>query len=154
MQHRGAHLLLAGDGPERPLLEAQATELDVDDRVHFLGGIDDVRPIVQAATALILPSTREGLARAVMEALSLEVPVIVSTARGNRELLGADGGLLFEVGDAGALAAAMDWMIDHPDERKEMGLRGRERMIEHYDLHGLVELHEAMYREMLAERSR
>jgi glycosyltransferase involved in cell wall biosynthesis len=153
MRDKDAHLLLAGDGPERRLLESQAAELGVDDRVHFLGGIDDVRPIVRAATALILPSTREGLARSVMEALSLEVPIVASTAGGNRELLGVDSGLLFEPGDVRALATAMDWMIDHPDERKTMGLRGRQRMIEHYDLHRLVERHEALYREMLAEKS-
>jgi glycosyltransferase involved in cell wall biosynthesis len=122
-------------------------------RVHFLGVVADVRPVICAAIALMLPSSREGLARSIMEALSLEVPVIASTARGNRELVGADSGLLFDTGDVRALAGAMDWLIDHPVERRAMGLRGRERMVGRYDLSILVQMHEALYREMLAQRS-
>jgi len=153
MRHPGAHLVLAGGGRERAVLESQARGLRVEDRVHFLGVISDVRPVVRAATALILPSKREGLARSVMEALSLEVPVIASTARGNRELIGTDSGILVSTGDVRGLAAAMDRLIDHPDERRAMGLRGRERMVEQYDLNVLIRMHEALYREMLAERS-
>ena len=151
MRHAGAHLVLAGGGRERPLLEFQARDVGVQDRVHFLGVIDDVRPVVRASTTLILASKREGLARSVMEALSLEVPVIASTARGNRELVD-DCGILFDTGDVRGLAAAMDWMIDHPDERGQMGVRGRARMVEQYDLQVLIRLHEELYRAMLAER--
>jgi glycosyltransferase involved in cell wall biosynthesis len=154
MRHQDAHLILAGDGRELPVLVSQARDLGVEDRVHFLGDINDVRPVVRAATALILPSTREGLARSVMEALSLEVPVIVSAARGNRELVDTDSGLLFDTGDVPGLAGAMDWMIDHPGERHTMGLRGRQRMVERYDLQVLLRLHETLYGGMLAERYR
>jgi glycosyltransferase involved in cell wall biosynthesis len=89
-----------------------------------------------------------------MEALSLEVPVIASTARGNRELLGQDRGLVFETGDVGRLTQAMSWMIEHPDERRQMGVRGRARMVERFDLQVLIRLHEKLYRAMLAERAR
>jgi len=149
MRQPGAHLVLAGRGPTRAALEAQARAGGVSDRVHFLGEVDDIRPVVRAATALLLLSTREGLARSVMEALSLEVPVIASTARGNRELLGSDRGLVFETGDIGELARAMDWMAEHPDERRQMGLRGRVRMAERYDVGLLLRMHEDLYREML-----
>jgi glycosyltransferase involved in cell wall biosynthesis len=154
MQHRAAHLVLAGEGPERPALERRAAAAGVADRVHFLGVIDDVRPVVRAATALVLPSHREGLARSVMEALALEVPVIASTARGNRELVGDDRGLLFGTADIPGLAAAMDWLADHPAERRQMGLRGRARMVERYDLDVLVRMHEALYEGLLGERGR
>jgi glycosyltransferase involved in cell wall biosynthesis len=153
MQHKDAHLVLAGDGPEGARLKGLASDLGLLDRVHFLGVIEDVRPVISAAIALILPSSREGLARSIMEALSLEVPVIASTARGNRELVGADSGLLFGTGDVQGLADAMDWLIDHPDQGRAMGLRGRERMVGQYDLPILIRMHEALYREMLAERS-
>ena len=153
MQHKDARLLLAGHGPERAHLEGLTGDLGLRDRVHFLGFVRDLRPVICAASALILPSRREGLARSVMEALALEVPVIASTARGNRELVGADSGLVFDTGDVRGLADAMDWLIDHPDEGRAMGLRGRERMVEQYDLDVLMRMHEALYREMLAERS-
>jgi glycosyltransferase involved in cell wall biosynthesis len=152
LRHRGAHLVLAGSGPERPVLEAQARAASVDDRVHFLGLVADVRPLVRAATAVLLPSGREGLARSIMEALALEVPVIASTARGNRELIGQDRGVVVQTRDLHGLAHAMDWMIDHPDERRRMGLRGRARMVEQYDLQVLIRMHEQLYQTLLAER--
>jgi hypothetical protein len=46
----------------------------------------------------------------------------------------------------------MDWMIDHPDERRQMGVRGRAWMVERYDLQLLMRMHEDLYREVLAER--
>ena len=151
-RHADAHLVLAGDGPARAALEAAAGSAGLGGRVHLLGVLDDVRPLLRASTALILASTREGLARSVMEALSLEVPVIASTARGNRELVGDERGLTFETGDVGALAAAMDWLVEHPEERRAMGARGRARMVERYDIGVLLRLHEQLYEGLLAER--
>ena len=153
MRHANAHLLLAGEGPERPRLERLVAELGVGNRVRFLGSVPDVRPVVSAATALILPSDREGLARCVMEAMSLEVPAIVSTARGNAELIGDDCGILVPIGDVDGLAAAMDRLVDHPDEAAEMGARGRIRMIERFDLARLLTLHDKLYRDLLEERA-
>jgi glycosyltransferase involved in cell wall biosynthesis len=154
MRHLDSHLMFAGDGAQRRPLQRQARELGVEDRVHFLGGINDVRPVVRGAMALILPSDREGLARSVMEALSLEVPVIVSTARGNRELVGTDSGLQYGIGDVRGLARAMDWLIDHQADRQMMGARGRDRMINGYDMKILMPMHESLYGEMLAEKAR
>jgi glycosyltransferase involved in cell wall biosynthesis len=152
LRDRDAHLAVAGRGPERAELEAQARRQGVAERVHLLGEVHDIRPVVRGATALLLLSTREGLARSVMEALSLEVPVIASSARGNRELLGEDRGLVYETGDIAGLTEAMSWIVDHPAEARRMGERGRARMIERYDLSVLLRLHEDLYRSMLAER--
>ena len=154
VRHPDARILLAGHGPERSRLEAIAADLGVRDRVQFLGFVPDVRAVVCAATALILPSEREGLARSVMEALALEVPVIASTARGNRELVGPDSGILVATGDVRGLAAAMDRLIDNPDDRRAMGAQGRKRMVENYDLPILLRMHEAMYQALLAEHPR
>jgi glycosyltransferase involved in cell wall biosynthesis len=154
MRNTNACLVLLGNGVARAALEATVSELGLEDRVHFLGYQQDVRPVVRASNAVILPSAREGLARSVMEALSLEVPVIASTARGNRELVGSDGGFIFPTGDVAALTAAMDRIAEHPDEAHVMGRRGRERMVVQYDLRVLIGMHEDLYRDMLAERSR
>jgi glycosyltransferase involved in cell wall biosynthesis len=149
-----SHTVLAGQGPDKESLERLVDSLGLRDRVHFLGFVQDVRPLLCAATALVLTSVREGLARSVMEGLSLGVPAIASTARGNGELLGDDAGILFTVGDVRGLADAMDWMIDQPEERRAMGLRGRNRMVERYDLQPIIEMHEELYRGVLLERSR
>ena len=154
MRHAEAHLVMLGEGPVRPEAEELVTSLGLNDRVHMLGFVPDVRPVVAAAVALVLPSDREGLPRSIMEALSMEVPVIASDARGNPELVLPDAGLIFPVGDVDALAAAMDSLIDRPDEARMMGQSGRARMVDQYDLPILIEQHAHLYEEVLAERSR
>lgn len=151
MEHSRARLVLVGSGPRRAQLEALASERTVSDRVRFTGLIDDVPVVLVGATALVATSAREGLSRSVMEALSLEVPVIGSTARGNRELVG-ESGRIFATGDIDALAGWMDWFLDHPWEAREMGRAGRRRMVDDYDLGPLMRRHERLYGELLAER--
>jgi glycosyltransferase involved in cell wall biosynthesis len=86
-----------------------------------------------------------------MEALAMEIPVAASRARGNAELV-AESGFILEVGDVDALAGALDWLVDHPGERRLMGLEGRRRMVERYDLRHIIERHDRLYDEVLAER--
>ena len=148
MRDGTGHLVFIGDGPERATVEDLAVRRGVRARVRVTGFIDDVLPVLGSATALIMPSRREGLARSIMEALALEVPVVASTARGNAELVDADG-FVVETGDVQALARSMSWLVDHPDERRAMGLRGRARMVERYDMRKLIGLHEELYRGML-----
>jgi len=152
LRDQEVRLILLGDGQERGRLRQLAVRLDIADRVVFAGIVDDVRPIVASSVALMLNSGREGLARSVMEALALEVPVIASTARGNRELVG-DSGRIVEIGDVDGYADAMEWMLEHPTERQAMGVRGRRRMVERYDSRIVIKLHEELYSSMLAERS-
>jgi glycosyltransferase involved in cell wall biosynthesis len=152
MKHREAHLVMVGVGPEREATEKLVKRLGVADRVHFYGFTPDVRPVLLNATGLILSSSREGLARSVMEGLSLEVPVIASTARGNREMVGDDAGIIYEIGDVAALSAAMDRLLDEPETARTMGLRGRARMVEHFDLQPLIRMHESLYAGLLSDR--
>jgi glycosyltransferase involved in cell wall biosynthesis len=152
MRHAEAHLVMVGVGPEGDAMKSLAERLGVADRVHFYGFENDVRPVLCAATGLILASSREGLARSVMEGLSLEVPVIASTARGNAEMVGDDAGIIYEIGDVPALSAAMDRLLDEPEAARAMGTHGRARMVERYDLQPLIRMHEALYADLLADR--
>jgi glycosyltransferase involved in cell wall biosynthesis len=153
LQHREAHVVLAGDGTERQTLETLASRLGVADRCHFVGFVSDVRPLLTIATALVLVSDREGLARSIMEALAMEVPVVASDARGNKELVEPNCGLVVRTRDVGALSSAMDWVVDHPTESRSMGKAGRERIMARYELAGLIDQHERMYAEMLLDQS-
>jgi glycosyltransferase involved in cell wall biosynthesis len=153
MRHADARLVLLGNGPARPALEALVTQHGLAGRVTFAGTVDDVRPLVAESTGLVITSHREGLARSVMEALALEVPVVASSARGNQELV-ADDGFVVAIGDVAALATAMDWLVEHPAEAREMGRRGRARMVERYDLGVVLALHERLYADLLDERGR
>ena len=101
------HLVLAGEGPLRGEIENLARKLGVAERVHLLGHLADPRALMATATAVVLPSMREGLSRCVMEAQALGVPVIGSNIRGIAELVGPQDGTLVPVGHADAIAKAM-----------------------------------------------
>ena len=149
MRDRTAHLIFLGVGPEDVRIAAAAQELGLGDRVHLVGMVDDVRPYLASSTALILASKREGLPRSIMEALSMEVPVITSSSRGSPQLVGGDAGLVVPIGDLGAIAHAMDRFVDAPDDARLMGERGRFRMVNEYSFDRLVAHHEGMYRNLL-----
>ncbi|BAZ25059.1 putative group 1 glycosyl transferase [Kalymmatonema gypsitolerans NIES-4073] len=146
------HLAFAGDGPQSLMDETQklATELRVQNQVHFLGFRRDVSTLICASVATLLTSEREGLPRSVMEALCLETPVIGTDIRGIRDLLAQGCGLLVKVGDVEGLAGAIARILDHPEEARTMGKRGRERMAD-YDLKHIIQLHENLYAEVLGK---
>ena len=153
MRNRDAMLVVLGDGESRRQLEALASERGVADRVVIRGFVEDPRPVLVGAVALIHPSQREGLSRSVMEALALEVPVVASTARGNAELV-EDSGAIVAIGDTAGLAAAMDRLIDEPEEARELGRRGRDRMVARYDLEQVILRHDHLYEDVLSHARR
>ena len=87
-----------------------------------------------------------------MESLCAEVPVIGTDIRGTRDLLDDDCGLLVRVGDVEGLARAMTWILDHPQEARLLGRRGRAKM-HHFDLKTVIRLHEDLYQKALGVRA-
>lgn len=151
-----ARLLIAGAGAERQNLELLAEQVGVAARVRFLGFVPDVGPLMQAADGFILTSLWEGLPVAVLEAAACELPQVATRVRGTCEAI-EDGvtGLLAEPGDCAALAEAMSRMMAMPcEERKSMGVRARERVIQSFSLEGTLDRHESLYRELLAAKTR
>ena len=71
----GVHFALAGDGPERPRLEAQARALGIEGRVSFLGYRDDIGALLSVCDLVVLPSLYEGLPVSLLEAMAAERPV-------------------------------------------------------------------------------
>jgi glycosyltransferase involved in cell wall biosynthesis len=80
--------------------------------------------------------------------------VVATDARGNPDLLAPDAGIMIPVGDVGAMARAMDRILDDPEGALRMAERGRNRMVEQHELSILIAQHEALYRDLLAERHR
>lgn len=113
---RTAHLILAGDGPDRADLMALARELGIDGRVSFPGLITDPFAQMTAADLFVLSSRWEGMPGVLVEAMAMGCPVISTDCPGgSRELLrhGALGPLV-PVDDPAALADGMDAALSHP----------------------------------------
>jgi teichuronic acid biosynthesis glycosyltransferase TuaC len=115
----GVRLLIAGNGPNRAMLEALARNLGVADRVVLLGAVAQaqLRDYYGAADALVLPSEREGWANVLLESMACGTPVIASRVWGTPEVVAApEAGLLLGERSAQGIAAAVDALrANYPD---------------------------------------
>lgn len=103
--------------------------------IRYLGETIDVRPYLNECDCVVLPSYREGIPRALLEASAMELPIIATDVPGCRSVVD-DGstGLLVKVRDARDLARAMDTMMKMPEsKRREMGKNGKEKIIREYN---------------------
>ena len=103
--------------------------------VKYLGTTDDVRNMIAMADCVVLPSYREGMPKALLEAAAMEKPLIATNIAGCKEVV-EDGinGYLCKIRDAKDLADKMEKMLNlSKDKRKAMGKAGREKMIKQFD---------------------
>jgi glycosyltransferase involved in cell wall biosynthesis len=121
-----AVLLVAGGGPLRPRLADFPEE-----RVRVLGFRDDVPALLAASDVFVMPSEREGLSLAVLEAMGRGTAVVVSDGAGNPEAVG-DAGVVVPVGDVHALADALRGLEADAERRSRLAAAGRERVRERY----------------------
>jgi glycosyltransferase involved in cell wall biosynthesis len=147
-----AVLVLVGDGPLRPGLEALAAELGIAERCRFVGYSDQVAEFYAACDVIALSSANEGTPVTIIEALAAGVPVVSTDVGGVRDVVG-DGrsGLLVPAGDVEALGDALDRLAGDPALRRELGGRGRD-VIERYSIPRLVDDLDLLYRELLETR--
>ena len=128
----GAHLLVAGDGPERPALEVQAAR-DAPGRVRFVGVVAGAGPALAAADAVVLPSRTEGLPGVLIEAGLSGLPVVATAVGGVAEIVaGGETGVLVPPGDVDALAAGLRRVLG-PDG-PALGRAGRERCLARFEM--------------------
>jgi glycosyltransferase involved in cell wall biosynthesis len=124
----GAGLLVIGDGPERERLAAHAGALGVARRVCFAGRCPraEALALVAACDLFVLPSTYEGFPHAVLEAMSLGVPVVATAVGGTVEIV-TDGvnGRLVPAADPGALHEAIATTLAAPATRARLAAGGR-----------------------------
>jgi glycosyltransferase involved in cell wall biosynthesis len=139
---------IAGDGPLRERLAARIAELDLGERVRLLGALphDAVIERYAGADVFVLPSVvasdgdRDGIPNVILEAMAMELPVVSTAHSGIPEAV-EDGvtGVLVAPGDAEALAEALARVLADPD-RGRLGIAGRRRIAERFDLERNVRL--------------
>ena len=115
-------LLVAGDGPQAADVRARAGAA-----VRPLGFRRDPERLLCAADLFVLPSTREGLSFAVLEAMAHGLAMVVSDGRGNPEAVG-DAGVVVPAGDVAALATALARLATDGAVRRDLGAAARERV--------------------------
>jgi glycosyltransferase involved in cell wall biosynthesis len=120
--------------------------------VEWWGHSEDMAATLTRADIVCLPSSyREGLPKALLEAMACGKACVTTDTPGCREAVRhEDNGLLIPPKNATALASAIGRLLDHPEERQRMGVRGRERAVEEFSQERVIEATLAVYREVLA----
>lgn len=138
-------LALVGDGDLMDEIRRIVHSGDAHDRI-LLPGFDSVDKWLAWADCFVLPSRREGLSNALLEAMSYGLPCIANDIPSNREVL-ADGaaGVLVPVGDADRLCEAMRHMVKKQEYSEEMGEQALNRVITNYGIDSVAERYLVLY---------
>lgn len=142
--------VLVGHGPLESDIRRRARELRLDDTVIFTGARNDAPRVAGAFDVFALPSLSEGLAIALIEAMALGRPAVVTRVGGLTEVVEhRKQGLVVNAGNPAALADSIVTLLHDPDLRRELGEAGRKRA-EKFDIRKALRRHEEVYAELLA----
>lgn len=154
-EHPEVKMLWVGDGWWRDRLLKRVDDMGLRDRVITTGLVppDDIPKYHQAMDIVAHMSYREGLPRVVTQSLLSGLPTIAYDVDGTREVcIDGQTGRLLKPGDVSALGEAARWMTEHPDERRQMGARGRELCRQRFAAATMVRQLEEIYEAQLARR--
>ena len=143
----GWQLAVAGSGPLGGELRALVEELNLKQKVLFLGRRDDVPELMAAADALVLSSRWEGLPGVVLEAMAAELPVVATEVGGTPELI-VDGetGFLVPAAAPQELAEALEKLFSLlPEDLQRHGQAGRCRVEAHFTVEQMVRAYQDLY---------
>ncbi|QXF81487.1 glycosyltransferase family 4 protein [Rhodococcus pyridinivorans] len=138
---------LAPGGATEKLID----ELAIGDVVRTVSGIDDTElaDLLASAEIAAVPSLYEGFSLPAIEAMSCGTPLVASRAGAIPEVVG-DAGRLVPPGDAEQLAAGLAGLFDDPAERRRLGTKGRERVLERYSWAAVAAQTAAIYDKAIA----
>lgn len=149
------YCVIAGSGPEEGSLRKLASALGIESRVRFMGHIPSmaIPGVLAGADLLCLPSRNtqrwsEQFGRVLVEAMSTEVPVVVTDCGGMPGVVG-DCGKVVPMDDVDALSTALEQLASDQTHRVELGRCGRARVIDEFSQHRIVEDTLALYKNVL-----
>lgn len=154
-ENPNAHLLLAGDGEDRPELEKLSREYGISDRLHFLGHRTDIADLLHAMDIFALPSLNEGYGKAIVEAFCAGLPVVATRVGGIPALI-KDGetGILVPPADPAALANAISRLLNDPALRQQLSAASLRRVSDDLSVEAMIRRHDEIYTELLQSRGK
>jgi glycosyltransferase involved in cell wall biosynthesis len=150
---RDAHIAIASTGPAEAGLRAKVEELNLKDKVSFLGLIHntDLAPLYRLADAFAIPSEAELQSLTTMEAMACGLPVVAANAYALPELVHHEiNGFLFQRGNSDEMAQYLDTLVSDAALRKQMGAKSLE-IIARHDRTLVLDQWEALYRRLSNE---
>ena len=143
-------LVIVGDGPLRPAVEACIQEEGIEPWVWLAGDRDDVPELLRLFDLFVLPSLGEGISNTILEAMATGLPVVATRVGGNPELVD-DGvtGALVPVSDPAAMARAIADYIQDQERMRQHGAAGRVKVAENFTWERCTEEYLSVYDELL-----
>lgn len=141
-------LIIAGDGPERPKLEGEASRLGLNKNVEFLGMIDgeSVPHILNQATLVVMPSRQESFGFVALEAALMGRPVVATKVGGLPEIIvHSETGLLVPDDDNAELCSSIRYLLENPGTAEQMGGAARRHAMKNFSMQRCVEAYDALY---------
>jgi glycosyltransferase involved in cell wall biosynthesis len=150
---RRVRIVIAGDGPERERLEQLAGHLGVTQRVRFLGFREDVGDLLAASDLVVLPSLREGLSIALLEAMAAGKPIIATNIGSQREVAShAYMARLVRPADARALSEAIAQLSGDEALMARLGRTARAVYENCYTEDRMLHSYKQLYFDLLSEK--
>lgn len=143
-----AHVLIAGQGPEREKLMAYVKEEGLEGLVSFLGQVSDPFSLYEAGDVNLLTSVSESFPYALLEGAKAKISFIATDVGGIGEMAG-DCGMLFQPKDAEGLSREMLYALNHPDEMKARGEGLYHYVNEYFSQEAMAESHSKIYEKIL-----
>jgi len=138
--------VVVGDGPLKERLIKQAKNLRISQHVHFIGFREDIPQILAVIDILVVPSLFEGLPLTILEAMHTGKAIIASRVGGIPEAI-KDGetGILVSPRDCHALTKGILELLKDPEKRKQMGEKGKQRALQHFEVERMVKEYASIY---------
>ncbi|MCK4401029.1 GT4 family glycosyltransferase PelF [bacterium] len=145
--------LIVGDGELMGKLESLAGEIGLREKVIFAGFRQDINNILSIIDVFVLCSTSEALGIAILEAMACSKPVVATNVGGIPEVVD-DGrtGILVPPENPQALADGIIRLLKNKEEARRMGLAGRKRVEQYFDINFTVEKTEQIYERLLQKK--
>jgi glycosyltransferase involved in cell wall biosynthesis len=132
------------------LFDRMAANFNIRDYVRFAGVTSDIKKNLLDSSLFVLPSRREGLSNALLEAMSVGMPCIATDISGNQDLIQhGKNGLLVPSEDPKALADAVVYIIDNPCRAVDMGARARRMIEEQYTISSVADRYLELYKDLV-----
>ncbi len=139
--------VVLGDGEEHTHLDALVTRLELEHVVYLAGHKEDGVELLSAFDIFLLPSITEAFPYAILEAGNVGLPVIATSVGGVPEIIDdMQSGILIQSKNAGEVARAISYMIEHPERRTQFGVAIKERIRGRFDLETMIKETLAVYR--------
>ncbi len=148
-------LLIVGRGASLNVLSELASEKGLQDHVLFIGERSDIANLLLSMDIFVMPSEKEGLPNALLEAMAMAKPVLVTTAGGMKEIVQDNvSGYVIPVGSTLLLTEGLKKLITDRESAREMGKAARAYIEKNFGIQATARKWEALYGEMLRKTER